>query len=127
MPFLLKLTVAEWLQLQVGSNGPTFASAPASARFFDNIAFVAKAHLYDQTRLVPSLSLSFSFAFPTAAASGYTRAYDALFIAYITKDLGRVHADLNVGYNLYGLAERGCRKVGSRSRCRWSCRKNSRR
>ena len=33
------------------------------------------------------------------------RAYDALFTAHASKDLGRVHADLNVGANLWRLED----------------------
>lgn len=103
LPFLLKLTLAEWVQLQVGSNGPTFASAAAPTRFFDDVTLGLKLHLHDQDAHTPSVSLSASASLPTAAAAGYLRTYDALFILYVTKDVRWLHADLNLGLNLWQL------------------------
>ncbi len=109
-PFLAKLTLAKWVQLQVGSNGFTTQWAGAAgrlgetrARFFDDIQLGAKLHLVDQSALVPSLSLSGALCVPTADAIGYVRTTDALFIGYVTKDVGPVHADLNVGLNALAL------------------------
>jgi hypothetical protein len=36
-PFLLKLTLGDWVQFQFGSNGLTRASQPAPAFFFDDV------------------------------------------------------------------------------------------
>ncbi len=44
-PFLLKLTLADWVQLQFGSNGLTRASQPAPAFFFDDVTLGLKFHL----------------------------------------------------------------------------------
>ena len=103
IPFLLKLTLLEWVQLQIGSNGPTVASAPSEARFFDDITVGLKFHLHDQTRHTPSISLSSTLSIPTFQATGYTRTYDALFTACVTKDFGWLHADWNVGGNVWRL------------------------
>jgi hypothetical protein len=100
LPFLFKLTLARWAQLQVGSNGPTFGQAAA---YFDDATIGVKLHVHDQTRLVPSLSLSGTASLPTVSAPGYVRTYDAFWIAYITKDLDWLHADLNLGLNLWRL------------------------
>jgi hypothetical protein len=102
-PFLVKLTLAPWLQLQVGSNGFSAASGAEPERFFDDATFTAKFHVLDQARWVPSISFSGEASIPTFRAEGYTRTYDALFLAYITKDMGPIHADLNVGWNVWGL------------------------
>jgi hypothetical protein len=104
LPFLLKLTLAEWVQLQVGSNGATFASMPAPARFFDDIIIALKLHLHDQDERSPSLSLSGAASLPMPAATGYLRrGYDAFFILYVTKDVRWLHVDFNVGVNLWQL------------------------
>jgi hypothetical protein len=103
VPFLLKLTLAEWAQLQFGSNGPTFASMPVPARFFDDVTLGLKLHLQDQEARIPSLSFSATASIPTRAAEGYLRTYDALFIFYVTKDFAWLHADLNLGLNLWQL------------------------
>jgi hypothetical protein len=103
VPFLLKLTLAEWAQIQFGSNGPTIASPPAPARFFDDLTLGLKLHLKDQSNDSPSLSVSATASIPLGSQEGYLRTYDAFFIAYITKDIRWLHADLNLGLNLWRL------------------------
>jgi hypothetical protein len=106
-PFLAKLTLARWVQLQVGSNGFTTQWGGSSdddrARFFDDIQLGAKFHLLDQKPLVPSLSFSAALSVPTAAGLGYVRTTDATFIGYVTKDVGPIHGDLNLGLNALAL------------------------
>jgi hypothetical protein len=103
-PFLFKLTLAPWLQLQAGSNGYTVTQAPSPARYFDNVAVGLKFHFLDQKGYVPALAVSGAVSFPTPSGQeGYTSAYDANFIGYITKDMGPIHADLNVGTNVFRL------------------------
>ncbi len=96
-PILLKLTLAEWLQLQVGSNGFTYLGGAPSSHYVDNLTLGAKLHLVGQDGLRPSLSVSASLSIPTVAQDGYTRAWDALVTGYASKDLGWLHLDLNVG------------------------------
>lgn len=96
-PFLAKLTLARWAQLQVGSNGYTDEQGPAAARYFDNITAGVKLHLVDRGTFAPSISLSAAVSLPTVEQDGYVRTTDAFFIAYVTKELGPLHADLNVG------------------------------
>lgn len=103
LPFLLKLSLARWAQLQIASNGQTFASPPSQARFFDDVTLGLKLHLADQSARAPSLSISFAASLPTTPQLGYTRTYDALGIIYVTKDLAWLHADLNLGLNLLAL------------------------
>jgi hypothetical protein len=98
-PFLAKLTLARWAQLQVGSNGYTDVQGPDAARFFDNVTAGVKLHLVDQGPVAPTISFSGAASFPTPPQDGYLRAVDALFIAYVTKDFGPLHADLNLGAN----------------------------
>jgi hypothetical protein len=103
-PFLAKLTVASFAQLQVGSNGYTTQFDGTPARYFDNVDAGVKFHLLDQRRALPSLSLSGSVSFPVALdQSGYDPAVDVFLIAYVTKDFGPIHADLNLGANEWGI------------------------
>jgi hypothetical protein len=103
-PFLAKLTLASFAQLQVGSNGYTTEFDGAPARYFDNLYAGMKLHLVDQRPALPSFSLSGSVSFPTDENQlGYSPAVDAFFIAYVTKDFGPLHADLNLGENAFGL------------------------
>lgn len=104
-PLLLKLTLVDWAQLQLGTGGPTFASGPSSAHYFDDVTIGPKFHLHDQTPSWPSLSVSATLSLPTFSANGYTRSYDALFTAYVTKDLGWLHADWNFGFNVWRIGD----------------------
>jgi hypothetical protein len=103
VPFLLKLTVTPWLQLQLGGNGPTFANAPVATRYVDDIVGAAKLHLPDPPPRWPSLSLWVALSVPLASAQGYVRTYDILTAAYATDDFGPLHVDLNVGLNAWRI------------------------
>ncbi len=102
-PFLLKLTLASWVQLQVGSNGYSEAVGATPENFFDDALVGLKFHLVDQTEWVPSISVSGEASIPTFMGEGYVRTFDALFTGYMTKDMGLLHADFNVGWNLWRL------------------------
>jgi hypothetical protein len=105
-PFLLKLTVRSWLQLQVGSNGYTVAQGDAPARFFDNVSLGLKFHMADQGKVLPSLAITAALSVPTAPGQeGYVPVYDALFTGHASKDFGPVHGDLNAGVNLFRLED----------------------
>jgi hypothetical protein len=104
-PFLAKLTVAEWAQLQFGSNGYSIARGGVTSRFMDDVTPGVKLHLVDQGDLIPSVSISASASIPTFRASGYVRTYDTLFTGYLTKDVGWLHADFNVGLDVWRLQD----------------------
>ena len=63
IPFLFKLPVAHWLELQVSSNGFTYSSP--SARYVDNIFLGTKLHVADQTSHRPALALTAAVGIPT--------------------------------------------------------------
>jgi hypothetical protein len=100
-PYLAKLTIARWVQLQVGSNGYSAARGDVPEQFLDDVTPGVKFHLVDQRGPVPSLSLSAMASVPTFRGEGYLRTYDALFVAYATKDFGWLHADFNAGLNVW--------------------------
>jgi len=102
-PFLLKLTLAEWVQVQVGSNGYSLIRGPLAAEYLDDLTAGVKLHLLDQRVAVPSLSLSVTASAPTFREAGDLRTYDAFLTLYVTKDLGPVHADLNAGENVWRI------------------------
>jgi hypothetical protein len=103
LPFLVKLTLAHWVQLQVGSNGLTEATGLSPQDYFDDLVVGAKFHLLDQGEWLPSVSVSAEASVPTFPGTGYLRTYDAFLTAYVTKDLGPVHADFNAAWNLWRL------------------------
>jgi hypothetical protein len=105
VPYLLKLTVLEKLQLQLGSNGPTFSDQVIPARYVDDVVLGVKVHLLDQERIAPSIALSGALSVPLGAAPGYVRTLDALVTLYVTKDLGPIHADLNLGVDWWRLSD----------------------
>ena len=100
-PFLLKLSVTTWLQVQVGSNGYTLVRSEPHGDYFDNLLVGPKFHLLDQQKFVPSLALSAQVSVPTFAADGYTRSTDLFFVGYASKDIGPIHLDWNVGLDLW--------------------------
>jgi hypothetical protein len=103
-PFLLKLTLAPWVQVQAGSNGYGVARGALPSQYLDDATLGVKAHLVDQSLRAPSLALSATASVPTFAAQlGYVRTYDALFTAYATKDFGPLHVDLNAGINVWRI------------------------
>jgi hypothetical protein len=100
-PFLLKQTLTPLLQIQVGSNGYTASQSSARAptiHFFDNLLIGPKVHLVDQATFVPSLALSVQSSVPVMSSGGQD---GALFIGYVSKDFGPIHADLNVGLEVF--------------------------
>jgi len=103
-PFLAKLTLAKWLQLQLGSNGYTREGAPSGTiNYFDNLTVGGKFHLFDQEKYVPSVSFSFAVSVPSAAQAGYAEYDDVLLTAYVSKDIGPLHVDINAGLNRLGV------------------------
>jgi hypothetical protein len=102
-PLLVKLTLARFAQLQLATNGAIVASAPVPAAYLDDVVAGIKWHLVDQAPRFPSLSLSTELSIPTAAMPPELRTYDLLLTAYITKDVRWLHADLNLGVNLWRL------------------------
>jgi hypothetical protein len=102
-PFLAKLTFIEWAQLQLGSNGYSLARGNVPAQYLDDVTAGVKFHLVDQGQVAPSFSLSATASIPTFRGRGYLRTYDALIAAYGTKDIGPLHADFNVGANIWRI------------------------
>jgi hypothetical protein len=103
-PVLAKLTIAKFAQVQLGTNGYTTQFDGPPARFFDAVSLGLKLHVVDQSRFVPSLSISAAAGAPVSRAQeGYVASDGAFFIAYVTKDFGPVHADLNLGLNDLGI------------------------
>lgn len=98
-PVLLKLTLARWLQLQIGTSGGVFVpTGPSQASYFDNVSVGGKFHLRDQTEAGPSASLSAALGIPTYVGQGaYTPVYNAFLILYLSKDFAWLHADMNAG------------------------------
>jgi hypothetical protein len=102
-PFLAKLTLVDWAQLQLGSNGYSLAQGDVPQQYLDDVTPGVKIHLLNQGVIAPSFSLSATASIPTFRGKGYVRTYDALLTAYVTKDFGLLHADLSLGANAWRL------------------------
>lgn len=103
IPFLAKLTLADWVQLQVGGNGVTYANTPVPTWFVDDLLAGLKFHWADQKKWEPSFSWSVALSSPVSDAPGHLRAYDLFATLYFSKDFRRLHADLNLGFDLWRL------------------------
>ncbi len=96
-PFLAKLSLTDWLQVQFGSAGPTLSG---DLMVMDVAVALAKVRFFPQGTWAPSLSLSVGGSFGVMPGSNDYVPVEGLQTAlYASRDLGRFHVDLNVGYN----------------------------
>ena len=102
-PVLAKYSATDRVQLQLGSNLLTALRTDVHSTYLDNVVGTLKMHLVDQSKAVPAIALSAGVGIPTFRATGYTRTFDALFLGYVTKDVGPIHLDLNLGANALQL------------------------
>lgn len=102
-PFLVKLPLATWLELQLGGNGLVYASGATGSTYVDDLIAGAKLHLADQTHLRPSLAVTLAVGVPSSnAPSG--AATDLYATAHASKDLGALHLDANAGLYTYDVS-----------------------
>ena len=102
-PVILKLSVTDAWQLQVGTNG--FVHEQATAAYVDDVVVAVKYRLTEQDGSRPAMAISVGLGIPTPGAQlGYQPGYDANVTAYASKDLGPVHADLNLAATLMDVA-----------------------
>ena len=103
VPFLFKLSLDERLQLQLGSNGPTFADGSTPQRFHDDLTLGAKLRLLRTDETAFSVSATASLPIP-ARQTGYEKTYDLFLAALLSRELPlRVTADLNFGLDVWRL------------------------
>jgi hypothetical protein len=95
LPALLKLSLSDALQLQLASN-TVFVHAPGETRALDDGAIGLKLRVVHQAEAMPAVAFSLA---ATAQNLGDDTARGAAFIAYVTKDFGPLHFDLNLGAN----------------------------
>jgi len=101
-PLLLKVTASEDLQLQLGTNGPVLQ--PDRDAYLDNWQLLAKLRLTRENGGLPALALSAAISIPSEIGGrDYHAAWNAQGVAYASKNLGPLHADLNVAVNFLDL------------------------
>jgi len=105
-PVLLKQTLTRLLQLQVGSNGYTRVSGSQGqpiTHHVDNLLVGPKLHFLDQGDVAPSLALT-----ALASVPAFAPGHDGAFLTgHASKDVGPLHADLNVGVDLWWAGAAG--------------------
>ena len=103
VPVLVKLSLDDRLQLQLGSNGPTFADGPIPQRFQDDLTLGAKLRLLRTDVTALSISATASLPIPLRQ-TGYLKTDDMLLAALLSRELPLgVTADLNLGLDLWRL------------------------
>lgn len=101
-PFLAKLSLTDWMQLQLGSAGPTWSDGQL---VMDVAVVIAKVRLLPQGAWTPSLSLSLGGVFGVTPGSQTYQPVEGVQAAlYASRDIGRLHVDVNVGYNVMTVA-----------------------
>jgi hypothetical protein len=100
---LVKYSVTDRVQLQVGTNNVTSV---------DGAYLGPKVVLHAQTEYAPAISLSALVMLPTRSdTDAMTRTTDGYFWAYASKDLLTIHADFNVGVNVLSMTDKPATQV----------------
>lgn len=109
LPVLVKLSVTNWLQLQVGSDALFAAQQGTPTTVVDGAAAAVKVRLLEQGPIAPTISLSARVAAPTRPPlPALQTSLDFNAVAHVSKDLTSfLHADLNAMFNLFGGQPQG--------------------
>jgi hypothetical protein len=102
-PLLLKQSLTDSVQLQVGTNGYSAERGPVPGQYLDDVWIGPKLVLTKQTEKMPSTAIQGALSIPTFQGAKELRTYDILMTAYVTKDIGPVHADVNFGPNVWRI------------------------
>lgn len=101
---LLKYSLVDRVQLQLATNNLFLVGSGLVPRAFDGVMPGLKVVFLDQSRFVPSMAVSAHLMMPTQAFDGARQqTWDAQGWWYLSKDLGSLHADVNVVLNVFDL------------------------
>jgi hypothetical protein len=104
MSALIKYSVIDRLQLQVGSNHLVVAQQGADVHALDGVYAGPKVLLLEPGRVAPAVAVSALFAFPTRDGEEVaTRTTDGRFWAYLSKDFAGFRGDLDLGVNVLSI------------------------
>ena len=102
---LVKYSITDRLQLQLGTNNLVMASGDTTA-WLDGVYLGPKVVLARQTEQLPTLAVSALFSIPTRSGDdAMTRTRDGYFWVYASKDLLGFHADGNLGLDVLSLTD----------------------
>lgn len=99
-PILFKLSLTDFFQLQLGTNGPTFVSGQGGHTFLDASQVLAKFS-WPLGEGLPGLGFTAALNLPTEA--GIEKRTDALFALLFSAEAATIHADFNAGLNLLAV------------------------
>jgi hypothetical protein len=100
---LVKYSVTDRLQLQLGTNNLVMAQG-SDTHTVDGVYGGTKLVLREQSERAPAISVSALVMVPTRdGATAATQTTDGYFWAYVTKDLGFMQADFNVGLDVLSI------------------------
>lgn len=101
---LLKYSLGDSLQLQLGTNKLITVQSGGSTQMLDGVYLGPKLVLRDQSAIAPSIAVSAMVMLPTRGGDdALTQTVDTYLCAYASKDVLGLHADLNLGLNLLSL------------------------
>jgi len=101
---LLKYSLLDNLQLQVGTNNVFLAGAGLTPRAFDGVMPGLKWKINGQGTFMPSNAISVHLNMPTHGfADAAQKTWDFQAWWYVSKDIFRVHADFNLMVNVADL------------------------
>lgn len=101
---LLKYSLSDSLQLQLGTDNLITVQSGAATQTLDGVYFGPKLVLRDQGEIAPSISVSAMVSLPTRGGDdALTQTVDAYLCAYASRDVLGVHTDVNLGVNLLSV------------------------
>jgi hypothetical protein len=107
MPFLIKLGLWRRLEIEVGSEGYTAVAGRAGTQDMYPVFVEPKLLLIEERGALPYVSVSAQVGVPTSSVIGYGRYWDLGATAYVTKEVGPLNVDLNVGLDSWRGGDQG--------------------
>ena len=101
---LLKYSLSDSLQLQLGTNNLITVQSGASTQLLDGVYLGPKLVLRDQGEIAPSIAVSAMVMLPTRDGdAALTQTVDTYLCAYASKNVLGLHTDLNLGLNVLSI------------------------
>src|ERR1051325_4559005 len=116
---LLKYSLSDSLQLQLGTNNLITVQSGASTQLLDGVYLGSKLVLRDQGEIAPSIAVSAMVMLPTRDGdAALTQTVDTYLCAYASKNVLGLHTDLNLGLNVLPVHHNTPRAPPARHRAR---------
>lgn len=117
----LKYSLTDAVQLQVLTANLFVVGGARDVHAFDGVAPGVKVVLLEQGRWTPTLALSAHGVFPTIPGdAALQNTFDLTVMGYASKDVGRLHVDVNVSLTLIDLAGQPMAQGGAALSLGWN-------